>query len=365
MPVDESKTTLTSPLAEMAPAVWTTCSDKGSQNSSSGYCFVNIFPPDLLLQCAEFLGDVTTLCRVREVSMAWLFTLDGRESGWRLWRPVFYRLRANGSIHAATDNKGQQRRQLKVYDLGTPTSASSTGRCPASVGSGAGVHMVTPSPVTRGSSLSPGRGLKDRTSRELRSPPGSEAGTVGGSPGPRRSSACLVCGLIQRAGFTGKDCEMCASSLMVLPGAPATPRVAYTRVNLSESAGENVVLTSSSMVVGSASKVSARCTSAAGSAAHLPVAGVSAGPGGCGNGGDGDGENMGKDGDVDNVDWHFLVKRLAEEKRIASGWGPLRHGWVWLQNALQVRFSCSSGVPCLYFNFLRRDAIDERKNMAP
>ena len=38
-----------------------------------------------------------------------------------------------------------------------------------------------------------------------------------------------------------------------------------------------------------------------------------------------------------DVDWHFLVKKVAEEKRIAAGWGSLRHGWLWLQRELQVR----------------------------
>lgn len=358
IPIQEPKKNIPTPTpAEMASAAWTTYSDEGSQNNSLGQCFVNILPPDLLLQCAEFLGDVATLCRVREVNMAWLGTLDGREAGRRLWRPVFYRLRANGSIHAATDSKGQQRRQLKVYDLGTPTSASNAVRCPASGGSGGGVQMLTPSPATRRSSSLVRSGSKDQASLERGSTPGSEAGTVSGSPSLRRSSACLVCGLIQRVGFRGRDCEMCASSLMVLPGGPATPRVAYTRVNLSGSAGENAVSTSSGAVpfparptpgavVGSASEVFAGCVGAGGSATNVLVAGVTAGPRG---GGNGDGEDVGEDDDVDDVDWHFLVKRLAEEKRIASGWGSLRHGWVWLQTALQVRLGCVGQISqCSY-----------------
>lgn len=338
-----------SPRKEAAPAVSTNKSDRdegngeGNQDSLILRCFVEILPPDLLLQCAEFLGDVTTLSRLREVSMGWLIALDGQEAGRRLWRPVFYRLRANGSIHAATDSKGEQHPKLKVYDLGTltpKTRGAASCSTPANGGFSADAETLTSSSATVGPSPV-GRSLKSEAPLGRGSASGSETRaaptSVNGSPNLRRSSACLVCGLIQRAGFTGRDCEMCASSLMVLAGAPATPRVAYTKVNLSGGSGGGSAA--------SATSGSAPSSTSEGSAiSKAGVAGVCTGKGGCSTGEEDTEEN----GDGDDVDWHFLVKRLAEEKRIASRWGSLHHGWVWLQKAIQVSLdSVKDGRICI------------------
>lgn len=330
-----------SPRVEAAPAVSTNKSGeskgkgKGNQDSVPLQCFVETLPPDLLLQCAEFLGDVTTLSRLREVSMGWLIALDGQEAGRRLWRPVFYRLRASGSIHAATDSKGEQHPKLKVYDLGTltpNTRGAASCSTPANGRSSADAGILTPSSATVGPSPV-GQSLNTEASLERVNASGSETGaahaSVSGNPNLRRSSACLVCGLIQRAGFTGGDCEMCASSLMVLPGAPATPRVAYTKVNLSGGSGDG---SSASAISGSAPSSTSVGAGVSGTS-KVGVAGVSVGEGSCSTGEEGTEE----DGGGDDVDWHFLVKRLAEEKRIASRWGSLRHGWIWLQKAIQVR----------------------------
>lgn len=324
----------------------------------SGICSIGTLPPDLLLQCSEFLGDLRSLCRVREVSRGWLVSLDDREAGQRLWRPVFHRLRADGSIHVATDSRGQQRRQLKVYDLGSAVSTPST-----SAGSNRdGAGMLTPSPARRSSlgGMSTGRSAGEVENAETATGTIASTGVT-----PRRSSACLVCGLLQREGYSGRDCEMCASSLLPIqnagvssPALVGTPRLAYTRVNLTGSGG----------LVSPASPA----LSVGGTASSVPIVGrfsdtsrtgptVSAAPpsvrpdkkknislrdgGDSGNmslakGGirrEGEGEGGAEEaGDLRNVDWHFLVKRLTEEKRTAQGWGSLHHGWVWLQRALQV-----------------------------
>lgn len=327
-------TTATKPVSEAQIIVGH--STASEQRRTPQGCYVNILPPDLLLQCAEFLGDVLTLSRVREVSLGWLVALDRREGGRRLWRPVFYRLRASGSIHATTDTNGQQRRSLKVYDLFGASSGATKASTATTVTSS---REGTPSPsraAQRWSSV--GGEFARQNSRlsvgaETGGNPASEAGSgQGSSPPLRRSSACLVCGLIQRQGYTGSDCEMCSSSLMLLPSSvsPTTPRVPYTRVNLTESADVKQRPTGKSKLHSLAS------------APEIPTATVNARWGGGGSNVHGstyrgdveDVEDMGEGGDVD---WHFLVKKLAEEKRIASGWGSLHHGWVWLQHALEVR----------------------------
>lgn len=327
-------------------------------------CYIKTLPPDLLLQCAEFLGSTRALCRLREVSFGWLVALDGREAGRRLWRPVFYRLRANGSIHAGTDARGQQRRKLKVYDLGVASPASSD-RGPALEGGGG---VATPNPAQQTSTIGVSSAWKGGREAGLgvgtsASGGGGGSARCAGGDGGRRSSACLVCGLIQREGYVGKDCEMCASSLALVQGSrdsPATPRVAYTRVNISGRAGGGS--SSSLSSTGGATPVvkheavspsqnvssASRASSARHDRKHY-----------CGDGG-GDGSGLrrraGSDAGTDDeedeaggsdVDWHFLVKRLAEEKRIAAGWGSLQHGWLWLQRALQVRSCVCSRVGCL------------------
>lgn len=211
----------------------------------------------------------------------------------------------------------------------------------------------------------------------------STVGSAASTASPRRSGACLVCGLIQRKGYTGKDCEMCASSLMLAMTAnssgesslsTSTPRVAYTRVNLSGSSNISssgggssgtVVLTSSTSSTSPTYPIStaaltpsfyyssslkslgpsghAVCPYSSPLDKNMKCGGVSSAGGGvscgtkstvAGNSVDCEKEIGGSDG---VVDWHFLVKRLAEEKRIAAGWGSLHHGWLWLQRALQVQ----------------------------
>lgn len=301
-------------------------------------CFVSTLPPDLLLQCAEFLGDCSSLCRVREVSLRWLGTLDGLEAGRRLWRPVFYRLRASGAIHAATDCRGQRRRHLKVYDLGSSGSSQ-----------GIGTRVGTPAPGVdstpkgrQGTAGSTSTKLACGAQAELGSPAhaassgADDSGSAGGTP--CRSRACSVCGLIQRQGYMGRDCEMCASPLLIVSSRgshPGTPRLPYKRVNLSESSVED----SKAERSGSASSPSAG-GSCATKLARTPgsdekMAGAASTFDSAGNGEKSEWEDGGDaEGDVD---WHLVVKRLAEEKRISAGWGTLHHGWVWLQRALQVR----------------------------
>ncbi|CAN0522151.1 unnamed protein product, partial [Ectocarpus sp. 8 AP-2014] len=210
---------------------------------SGGGCVINILPPDLLLQCAEYLGDARSLCRVREVCLGWLLALDDREAGSRLWRPLFYRLRASGSIHKATDTTGQQNRQLKVYDLGT--TPPNRGSSASAFGNGltAGVSTPSPSQETRLSSggppaLAAGKGT----------PWSSGSGSAAAAAVV--ASSCVVCGLIQRDGYSGKDCEMCASALVLVRGreSPATPRLAYTRVNLSGGGGSSSSFSSPTMM---------------------------------------------------------------------------------------------------------------------
>lgn len=328
---------------------------KADKKQRDQTCFVAMLPPDLLLQCAEFLGDGKALCRVREVSLGWLLALDDREAGRRLWRPLFYRLRASGSIHAATDARGQRRHQLKVYDLGTstPTSAGHF----AAVVPGEGTSMSTPSRTQRTSSGG---------SATIRSPSAADLASNAGSSGgaPRRSSSCLVCGLIQREGYRGKDCEMCASSLVLAQSNvyPATPRVAYTRVNLSGGAGSSTTSPPGGTPVAEAALPSLKASGAAGSPClpyeNTSVSGArdvgrtSALPRGDGVVGSESGEDeRGVSGGRD-VDWHFLVKRLTEEKRTAAGWGSLHQGWVWLHREFQVSSTSRRGkvVPLLGFH---------------
>ena len=285
-------------------------------------CFVSMLPPDLLLQCVEFLGDSRSLCRAREVSRGWLLALDDREAGLRLWRPMFYRLRASGTIHAATNARGQRRLVPKQYDLGTlPTTG--LGACSSPPGDGSGVSTAG---ATQGGAGRPSGRRTDAL--------------------PRRSSSCLVCGLIQREGYTGNDCEMCASSLVVVdhresPAAP--PRVAYTRVQLSGSCGTSASPTS---LPPRLSEVNASRTSGAPAPDSVVTREKSSGvlPRNGEGAWSGEGQDEGTDMEID-VDWHFLVKRMAEEKRIAAGWGSLHQGWVWLQGALQVCYMCVTGVP--------------------
>lgn len=315
---------------------------------SDGGCVISILPPDLLLQCAEYLGDARSLCRVREVCLGWLLTLDDREAGSRLWRPLFYRLRASGSIHKATDATGQQNRRLKVYDLGT--TPPNRGSSASAFGNGltAGVSTPSPSQKTRLSSGGP-PALAAGKGTPWSSGSGSAAAAV-------VASSCVVCGLIQRDGYSGKDCEMCASALVLLRGreSPATPRLAYTRVNLSGGGGSSSSFSSPTtmrrqqhpgcLVTGAGSSPSpdlrqkgrvGGITPAGATADGAREAERSGGSGSSSGGAQGLEEEFG--GGVRSVDWHFLVKRLAEEKRIASGWGSLQHGWVWLQRELQVR----------------------------
>lgn len=275
-------------------------------------CFIEILPADLLLQCAEFLGEIQTLCCVREVSRGWLISLDGLEAGYRLWRPLFYRLRAAGTIHAATDTRGQRRRQLKVYDLScsVPVDAGTPG---SSAGTAGGPRTED-----------------EAGNAELKSSSGAERGVPKESP--RRSSACLVCGLIQRSGYTGRDCEMCASSLAVVSdgASSTTPRVPYKRVNLSSTVDDAIKTTAVSWDTFSPTTNNIPWKSST----STPPPGV----GGStevlrGGRGSRDEEQCEDEG---GIDWHFLVKRLTEEKRIAAGWGTLHHGWVWLQGVLQV-----------------------------
>lgn len=344
---DGPSTPVTAPSKPTAPEAtsWSNGSSSPRQDSrqqrddrTQGLsCYVGILPPDLLLQCAEFLGDTQSLCRVREVSLGWLVALDDREAGRRLWRPVFYRLRASGSIHAATDATGQRRRQLKVYDLTTASPNTSRGAASALRD---GAVVSTPSPAK---ALAAGSSVEKRSwlVRELSqgSTPVSEAGSLAGTV-PRRASACLVCGLIQRQGYTGRDCEMCASSLMLVQGRESsdTPRVAYTRVKLSGSAGKMSSSASpASIPLLTSSSPSRRISSASGDVSIARGGNDGREDGGAGGVvGDGIDRDEEKMGSACNVDWHFLVKRLAEEKRVTAGWGSLRHGWVWLQGELQV-----------------------------
>lgn len=374
-PTDAAAAAAATPTAEAAPAPsvetsGSVSSAPGPDRSSPGRCVIGILPPDLLLQCAEYLGDTRSLCRVREVCHGWVVTLDDREAGQRLWRPLFYRLRASGSIHQATDVTGQQHRQLKVYDLGTTTtatapatatpphnrigvSAAALGKGPAKGGWGS---MSTPSPLQQRPAT---------LSVEYSSSAGKGPGSSSAQP-----SACVVCGLIQREGYSGRDCEMCASSLVLVQSrespvrapAPATPRLAYTRVNLS--GGGFGALPSKVPPLSSPSqhqrKQQGKPTSGSGFG-HSSLnggsieqngytvsesAGAGAARGGVAGGASGgvqgrrEEEEKELGGSARSIDWHFLVKRLAEEKRISGGWGSLHHGWVWLQRALQVRIRC-------------------------
>lgn len=356
----DSRSTSTTPAPKLDSTLVTgeQQQQQREQQQRGCVCFIRTLPPDLLLQCAEFLGSTRTLCRLREVSFGWLVSLDGREAGRRLWRPVFYRLRASGSIHASTDARGQQRRQLKVYDLGvaSPTTSDTS----SALESGAGV-ATTPSPAQRSVM---GVSAAGKRCREAGAGAGTGAGTAtasgvggsarcagaGGGGTGRRASACLVCGLIQREGYGGEDCEMCASYLVLVQGrdSPATPRVAYTRVNISERAGGSSSFFSSSssstgaipaeQVAASPSpNVSSTCRASPARQGRMYCG--DAGGGGSGlrwTAGSDAGADEGNEAGGSDVDWHFLVKRLAEEKRIATGWGSLQHGWLWLQRALQV-----------------------------
>lgn len=328
-------------------------------SSRSRACVIGVLPPDLLLQCAEYLGDARSLCRVREVCLSWVVTLDDREAGQRLWRPLFYRLRASGSIHKATDTTGQQHRQLKVYDLGTTATAAAVATPPnnrsaALTAAATGVSTPSPNPNPGGASFSARK-----------------------SPGPSaQASACMVCGLIQREAYSGRECEMCASPLVLVQNreapAPATPRLAYTRVNLS---GGGIAPAPSKLPpfsspsqqqqqqqrkpgAGSGSGPSALVGRSPGYSRggdttdrddHTVSESAGAGAGAGAARGGAVGSSSGAHGREEreqeqglgegarSIDWHFLVKRLAEEKRIAGAWGSLHHGWVWLQRALQVR----------------------------
>ncbi len=369
--------------AEMVPSADETEAsssvDKDKNKAQPGN-FIDLLPPDLLLQCAEYLGDTKSLCRVREVCLGWVLTLDDRQAGQRLWRPLFYRLRASGSIHKATDSMGQQHRQLKVYDLGLGTTtvqaACSTpfnrgaSAATAALGSAhATASISTPSPSRQGAAAAPSGWASSSGKSPSRwatgacSNPGSSSSAAGFS-----SSACMVCGLIQREAYSGRDCEMCASALVPIQGgkpaaapSPATPRLAYTRVNLSGAGGAPPSATSPSSSFSpspyhrqqqqhhqqeeAGSRLSPSAGGAAGgrggatpavAAAGAGAAAAAAAAAGGGQGGQDQEERRQQPGDA-RIDWHFLVKRLAEEKRIAGGWGSLHHGWVWLQRALQVR----------------------------
>ena len=378
-PVTPAEQTCPTEVAAAAAATTTTPSPGGSclEPTRTQACVIDTLPPDLLLQCAEYLGDARSLCRVREVCRGWVLTLDDREAGQRLWRPLFYRLRASGSIHRATDATGQQHRQLKVYDLGTTTAATPPGNrsavgAAAAIGKGpatggvSNTAMSTPSPLQQRSATLP-----------LSGGHASSSASAGKSSGPSaHRTACVVCSLIQREGYSGRDCEMCASSLVLVRGlespalAPATPRLAYTRVNLS--GGGVAPPTSNASPFSSLSRQpqqpqqqqqqQGKPRSGSGSGpSYLGGRGTTdrkgytaseaAGAGAAGSGVAGGGSSIGggvqgreeEGGEEElgegarSIDWHFLVKRLAEEKRIAGGWGSLHHGWVWLQRALQVR----------------------------
>ncbi|CAB1119583.1 unnamed protein product [Ectocarpus sp. CCAP 1310/34] len=323
---------------------------------TGGGCVISILPPDLLLQCAEYLGDARSLCRVREVCVGWLLALDDREAGNRLWRPLFYRLRASGSIHKATDATGQQNRQLKVYDLGT--TPPNRGSSASAFGNGltAGVSTPSPSLKTRLSSGGPAA-LAAGKGTPWSAGSGSAAAAV-------VASSCVVCGLIQRDGYSGKDCEMCASALVVVRGreSPAMPRLAYTRVNLSGGGGSSSSLSSPTtmrrqqhpgwLATGAGSSPSPDLRQKGPVGGIIPPGATadgarqaerSSGSGSSSGGGGAQGLEEEFGGGARSVDWHFLVKRLAEEKRIARGWGSLQHGWVWLQRELQASTPTAAG----------------------
>lgn len=258
------------------------------EKQATAACFISLLPPDLLMQCMEFLGDSISLCCVRAVSLGWLLVLDDKNAGRRLWRPLFYRLQADGSIHAATNTRGQRRRELKLYNLGP-------------LGNDSNMH---PS-VATGSNATP-----------------SSTQTDAGPP-----LSCSVCGLIQRGGYSGNDCEMCASSLApsLESSSAAPPRVAYTRLQLSQVSPRPTPLPVrlSKDDTASISPVTPDDTVRDGNSNGLPRK-------------HGD-VTLGGDGEEDiDVDWHFLVKSLAVEKRVGASWGSLHQGWVWLQGALQV-----------------------------
>ncbi|CAM9912843.1 unnamed protein product, partial [Hapterophycus canaliculatus] len=352
-------------------------------SSSGNACVINILPPDLLLQCAEYLGDARSLCRVREVCFAWTVSLDDREAGRRLWRPLFYRLRASGSIDRATDTTGQQNRKLKVYDLGGATTATpapnrrASSDAAASVrASPAGLAASAPSPSQqrqRSSSLSSSSAAAAAAAaagRGFSALAKGSSGSIGNAVTGAVSSSCVVCGLIQREGYSGRDCEMCASALTSSQGrqSPATPRLAYTRVNLSGGAARDSssAYSCSSMphrqhqrpeqrasVAGARPSPSVlhRQTHERASDDGVDADGAAGGTPGAstrvGTSSTQDREEGGPGSAASNVDWHFLVKRLAEEKRIASGWGSLHHGWLWLQRALQTMLRRRRGnEPC-------------------
>lgn len=246
------------------------------EKQTTAACFVSILPPDLLMQCMEFLGDSISLCCVRAVSLGWLLVLDDRNAGRRLWRPLLYRLQANGSIHAATNARGQRRRELKLYNLGILGNDSN----------------MSP-PITTGAP--------------------SSTQTDGGS------ISCSVCGLIQREGYGGNDCEMCASSLApsLAPSPAPPPRVAYTRLQLSQVSPRPTSLPDDTPITPDAAVRDANSNGLP--RTHGDV-------------------KLGSDGEEeDDVDWHFFVKRLTVEKRVVASWGSLQQGWVWLQGALLVR----------------------------
>ena len=247
---------------------------------------------------------------------------------------------------------------------------------------GGNVSAASPGNRNAWSAGNPGVGL----SPALLVGGGPSVASASGHSSGRSSSACAVCGLIQREGYAGKDCEMCASSLVLMQGArdspAATPRVAYTRVNLTGSVaaaalgatppppsptpatlrGSAAPSPSQRTPGASISTPGFRGSSASSSHCGVGSAGrVSSGGSAYEGGGGGvsgslgfEGRGQGTGGGRD-VDWHFLVKKVAEEKRIAAGWGSLRHGWVWLQRELQVR------GPCFFNHVKNRWALTGKK----
>ncbi|CAM9480685.1 unnamed protein product [Scytosiphon promiscuus] len=360
-----------------------------ADRAGSSACVINLLPPDLLLQCSEYLGDARSLCRVRGVCFAWTVSLDDREAGRRLWRPLFYRLRASGSIDRATDTTGRQTRKLKVYDLGSATAATpapdrrvSGGAATAGsvlASSTGGVVTSTPSPSQQQQRSSPFSSSSSSGIGGFSAPgKGASSGSVGNASAGAVSSSCVVCGLIQREGYSGRDCEMCASALTPVQAreSPAAPRLAYTRVNLSGGAARG---SPSPFLPHQRDQRRDQQTSVAGASSSPSVLHERTQERIGGGGVSADGATSGAtvastrvrtssthgldEGEVgnaiSNVDWHFLVKRLAEEKRIAGGWGSLHHGWVWLQRALQTMLRRRRGnEPCAVSGTLQTGGME-------
>ncbi|CAM9403233.1 unnamed protein product, partial [Discosporangium mesarthrocarpum] len=319
-----------------------------------GHCYVARFPPDLLLQCAEYLTfSPRPLCRAREVCWGWLVLFDGPGAGERLWRPVFGALSATGAISGGGGALGKGRR-LKAYNLsgGLPGS----GRGGTAVGQGTRRGISPP--------LRPPSATNPATTDAAGAASAADFPTGAGMATVERVRVCGACGLLQREGYLGSGCEMCLSSLMLTQtreeGERVTPRLAYMRVELSGPGEERPLTTSLSSPGGrdgryapaqggacwlrSSPRAEHGADPAAAAAAGGLGVGVGVGVGGNDrevpvDGGEAWGSSgCGGGGRVQPLDWHFLVKRLTVEKRLAGQWGSLHRGWEWLQADLQARF---------------------------